>query len=73
MADAPDYLTSLIQARDNAAARLAEILASPKPSYTVHGHSVSWTEYQEMLGEQIKAIDQLIAQGIPFEFVTAMR
>ena len=73
MADTPDYVTSLIQARDNAAARLAEILASPKPSYTVHGHSVSWTEYQKMLAEQLAQCNQLITQGTPFEFVTAVR
>ena len=73
MANAPDYLTSLMQARANAAARLAETLASPKPSYTVHGHSVSWTEYQKMLFDQIEKINQQIAQGTPFEFVTAMR
>ena len=70
MADAPDYLTSLAMARDNAAARLAEILASPKPSYSVHGHTVSWNEYQEMLLRQIAACNQLIAQGNPVEFIT---
>ena len=69
----PDYLTSLIAARDNAAAMLVEITKSPKPSYTVHGHSVSWTEYQKMLLGQIAEINKQITQGTPFEFITAMR
>jgi hypothetical protein len=65
-----NYADNLVVARDNTAALLAQITASPKPSYTVHGHSVSWTEYQRMLREQISGLNQLIAEANPFEFMS---
>ena len=65
-----NYLDSLKAARDDAAARLAEALAAPKPSYSIHGQSVSWTEYQKMLAEQIAILSDLIARGEPFEIVS---
>jgi hypothetical protein len=67
---AGDYISSLETARANAAARLAEVLSSPKPSYSVHGHTFSWNEYQKMLMDQIAACNTAIAQGTPVEFIT---
>jgi hypothetical protein len=57
------YLTSLTDARDKAAARLAEALASPKPSYMVNGQSVQWSAYCNMLTETIGRLNRLIAEG----------
>jgi hypothetical protein len=66
----PDYPASLTVARDNCAARLAEITVAPKPTYTVHGHSYSWTEYQAMLVTQIDNLNKLIAQSEIAEVVS---
>lgn len=64
-AEAGDYATELTTIRDQAVARLKEITASPKPSYNVNGQQVGWTDYQRMLMEQIKALNELIAVGEP--------
>jgi len=70
---ARDKATSTL---NNALARLEEILASPKPSYTIEGQSVSWTEYQKMLvdiisgsTDTINKLKQLQSQE-PYEFVS---
>jgi hypothetical protein len=49
------------------ATRLAVALAGPKLSYTVHGHSYLWTQYQEMLSGQIMAVLRERAMDQPFE------
>jgi len=51
-------------------ALLLQITLSPKPSYTVHGHSYSWTQYQEMIVAQIEKITRIRAQAFPFEIVS---
>lgn len=40
--------------REAAATRLSELLASPKPSYSIDGQSVSWGDYHERLTKQIE-------------------
>jgi hypothetical protein len=57
-------------ARDRAAETLAEILASPKPTYSIHGQSYTWTDYATMLREQIAECNKLLAQAEPFEEVS---
>ena len=64
------YIENLFTARNGAAATLAQILTSPKPSYAVHGHRYSWDEYQTMLREQISGINQLLSEGLPFESIS---
>jgi tartrate dehydratase beta subunit/fumarate hydratase class I family protein len=61
----PDDLTT---ARDSAAARLVEVLSEKKPSYSIDGESISWTEYAAMLTKQIEDLTKAIqiAAG-PFE------
>lgn len=65
------YLDDLTEARDNAAARLKEVLASAKPSYQIDGQNISWTDYTRMLGEQIRGLNDLISdsanQDDPYE------
>ena len=63
------YTDSLTTARDNMSTVLAEITASPKPSYQVGGQQMSWTEYQESLLKNIENINRLLAQASPFEIV----
>ena len=55
-------LENLITARDNVAARLAEVTASLKPTYTVDGESYSWESYQAMLTDQLAKLNALIQQ-----------
>ena len=64
---------SVTLARDRAAETLAEILASPKPSYNVHGQNYSWTEYAAMLNTQIAESNKLLSQEEPFEKVSTGR
>jgi hypothetical protein len=62
MATAVENLTT---ARDNYAAILAEISATPKPTYSVHGHSYSWTEYQRFLMDKMGELNALIGTMEP--------
>ena len=62
------YADDLITARDSAAARLVEVLSEKKPSYSVDGQSVSWTEYAAMLRETVKDLNAQIREADgPFE------
>lgn len=55
-------------ARDNVAARLAEVTASPRPNYAVDGESYEWADYVAMLTEQLENLDKAIQRaGGPFE------
>lgn len=49
-------------------AQLVELRASPKPSYSVEGQQVSWTEYVRSLQETIEWCDIKLAGYRPFEF-----
>ena len=62
----PDDLQTALA---NAKATLAQILASPKPTYTVEGQTVNWTEYQKMLMDNVAALKQLQSQA-PYEFIS---
>lgn len=55
-------MDDLILARDRAAARLAEALASAQPNYSIDGQSVSRGDYLEQLRKTISEINNLIAQ-----------
>ncbi len=54
-------------ALNNTAALLAEITKSPKPSYSVHGHTFSWVQYQEYLLNAMDRYRVMLAQGQPYE------
>jgi hypothetical protein len=56
--------------KSNALARLAEITAAKKPSYTENGRSVSWAEYHKILSDQVAWCDQQLAAIEPFEVIT---
>jgi len=64
------WTDDIATARDNAAKTLAEIMARPKPSYNVQGHSFSWMEYQKFLSEVIDNCSRQLAYGEPFEIVS---
>lgn len=63
------YIDDLKTARDNMAARLAEVTLTPKPSYTVGDQKFSWVEYQKFLIEQSEHLNRIISQNEPFEDV----
>lgn len=49
-------------------ATIATITASPKPSYTIDGQTVSWTAYLKELRETVAWVDaQLVQAGGPYE------
>lgn len=52
MAALDDIETSI----SNVAALLAEITASPKPSYSIDGQTVYWNEYLEILTQKMEKL-----------------
>lgn len=63
----PTYLENLIAARDNVAANLADITATPKPNYTIDGQTVSWQSLFDSYLEHLERLDAQIAAADPFE------
>lgn len=53
-------LENLETARDSIAAKIAEIAANPKPSYSIDGQTFDWPGYMRLLTEQLEAVDNLI-------------
>lgn len=68
--EAEDLQTAL----DNVIAKILEISANPKPSYSIDGQSVSWGDYYRMLAQMRKDLKEAIinAEG-PFDHVIQMR
>lgn len=54
------YAENLTTARDQMAAQLASITASPKPTYSENGRTMSWVEYQKFLLDGLKEIEARI-------------
>ena len=46
--------------RSQTLARIAEITAEPKPSYTIDGQSVSWNDYLKTLRETVSWCDRML-------------
>jgi hypothetical protein len=59
-------LQLLQQTKANVLKTLTEITCQPKPSYSVNGQSISWTEYNAMLTKQVADLNDLIQQEQPF-------
>ena len=51
--------------RTQTLAQLEELRASPKPSYSIDGQNVSWTEYAESLQQTIDWCDRKLVDGEP--------
>ena len=54
--------------RTQTLARLEELRANPKPSYSLDGQTVSWTEYAASLERTIDWCDRKLVDSQPFEF-----
>jgi hypothetical protein len=63
------WLTDTEETLTNLCALRKELSLSPKPSYNVHGHQFSWTEYMRYLGDEIDRIRKELAQVVPVEEV----
>jgi hypothetical protein len=50
-----------------ALAQLAELRASPKPSYSIDGQQVSWESYAASLMQTVDWCDEKLAGYEPFE------
>lgn len=55
-------LEKLKESRDNLVNQLATLTASPKPTYSIAGRSVSWESYQVMLVDQIEKLEAMIGK-----------
>ena len=61
------YLDDLKTARDQIATQIRDISLNPKPSYTIDGQTVSWTQHLNMLIEKLKPLDIAINAAEPYE------
>lgn len=53
--------------RSLALAQLEELRANPKPTYSINGQRVSWTEYLESLQQTVDWCDRKLADYEPYE------
>ena len=64
-------LDTLIQAKANVCNLIQLITLTPKPSYSINGQNVQWTEYFKTLTDQLAVINQQIqVAGGCFELQT---
>ncbi len=68
-----DEATILRTIRGQTLALVAQLTASPKPSYEVDGRSVSWESYLAELRRTLEWCDVKLAACEPFEFDTQAR
>lgn len=61
------YQENLITTRDNVAAALAAMTASPKPDYVIDGERYSWGRLFESYTEKLEALNKLIDANDPQE------
>jgi len=57
------YTERLTAARDAALDLLIALRTSHKPTYTVNGQTVSWTEYAKLLTEEARSYNALLEEA----------
>lgn len=62
--------TILTTIRSQILERIAEITASPKPTYKIDGQEVDWTAYLQSLRQSADWIEEQIQAQRPFEIVS---
>ena len=74
MATEAENLAQLAIVRTQVISLIAELTLSPKPSYTIDGQKVDWTDYLEMLLRQVAQVDAAILaiESDPYEFTSTM-
>lgn len=69
------YIDDLEDIRDNLVSVIKTETAyqaanGPKPSYSASGRAVSWSEWLQIMLQEVRNLDaQIAAQGEPFELV----
>lgn len=63
-------MASLAEIKTNYINMLSDLVTNPKPSYTVHNRSFSWTEYQRYLLDAIDKLNDLIIAEDPYVIIT---
>jgi len=61
------WLTDLQDSRDQIASQIKDLTENPKPSYSIDGQSISWTQHFEALVERLKDINDAINAAEPYE------
>lgn len=64
------YQENLVTTRDQIAASLVAMTASPKPTYSIDGESYSWQQLFDSYTNQLTKINALIAGDAPQEVVS---
>ncbi|HEY4309853.1 MAG TPA: hypothetical protein VGN12_10415 [Pirellulales bacterium] len=67
----PTDLDQLQAIKSQALAIIADLTAAPKPTYTIDGQQVAWSDYLAQLRQTVAWCDDQIARDEPFE--TQMR
>lgn len=59
--------------RSQTLALIAEMTENPKPSYTIDGQTVSWTDYLAQLQKTVEWCDRLLVAENPVEIRSEAR
>ncbi len=59
--------------RQQTLAIIAEVTTSPKPSYSIDGQSVEWSDYLKQLQATVEWCDHQIAAETPVEVISTAR
>ena len=60
-------MEQLVKIKTQTLARIAEITAQPKPTYTIDGQNISWAEYLAQLQDTVDWCDRHFVAQQPFE------
>ena len=63
----PTDLAQVQTIKTQTLANIVSITASPKPSYSIDGQSISWGEYLKQLQDTVAWCDSQLAGEDPFE------
>jgi hypothetical protein len=66
----PTDLDQLQAIKSQALAIIADLTASPKPTYTIDGQQVAWSDYLAQLRQTVAWCDDQMARDDPFETQT---
>ncbi len=69
----PTVVGNIDQTIANLMAVRAEISASPKPSYSLHGHSYSWVEMYKYISSEIENLLRQRNQVAPWDIISVAR
>jgi hypothetical protein len=66
----PTNAEQLATIKSQTLALIADLTTAPKPSYSINGQSVSWSEYLKQLQQTIAWCDAQLNSEAPFEIQT---